>query len=537
MDKLTPTPLFVVRISIEEQLNQAKSNYIKKCYLDAHSLFEKAALRGSPEAHYFLGIMYTEGQGVEKDISVAVTWACDAAILGNLTAIKNMQSDEFADHRAALIDNIDSYSMSKQYQIGLLFHNMEGPEDHDQIAFEFFKRSAAQGDEKAQYIRGWMYFNSFIIGPQPLSEFNTVQHVVYVASLGSKQARKQLLSLVNNENFKYEGEITLPENNVRMVLQGSFILNGAKFEILGQGTYGIVIRECADDTYCLKLEHRMDYENENINCLLSLIRGPTSDSPSDEYINFAKPHRTVRIFNEINRKLIDDEVVEKAQVVDFCGSEVVRLPLLIPVTTENSDEAGQAYAAMALICLQIYMDSGRIIPDIIGINNAMWSRKTRSRELVFNDISSSYSQRRGSFSGMFETASTINNIPNNIFNDYANYWKVFADEHPLKDTVIKILIGLIVYDYSQSLVEQAKKEPVTQAPSHDFDLGEVALEHYESLFNDICNSPAPSGESHLDSGVRGKLRELMHKLNPDAPCFTEPEEETVFVTQNIKTSP
>jgi hypothetical protein len=548
MDK--HTQLFAGINIIDEQLNLAKSHYTEQRYANAHYWFQMASLRGSTEAQYFLGVMYTEGQGVKKDISEAITWTCSAAMRGNQFAIQCIQSDEYTGHRAILLEDINRFHPSDQYKIGLLFHNLEEPEDHDQIAFNFFEKAAIQGIIEAKHMMRWMQYNNLPNGPLSLSQFAseqywssqnqqqyvTLQYSAYAACLGSKRAHEQLLSLINaNTNFRYVGEITLQNEEEIIVLYGYFYLNKTKYEILGQGSYGLVIRTCTEMKYCLKLDINTRYDNDNLNLFLSLLCDLSAKPSSDTSSGFTSPHRTIRIFNDINRELIDRDVIEEAQVVTFCGSKVVMLPLLTPISIDDSDDRDQAYTDMASRCLQIYMDSGRIIPDIIGINNAMWSDNTEARELVFNDIPNSY--RRESSAGLSFFHTSNSNLPNNIFNDYANYWKSYADACHCIKTVIKILVGLIVYDYDQSQVEQDQKEHATQTPIDYLDLEEIALNKYDSLFNEVCKYARPTKPyNYLENDSWSKLRELMRKLNPDAPSFTEQEEETVFVTKKIKTS-
>jgi|GEM_PF-3789317 len=544
------TQLFAGINIIDEQLNLAKSHYTEQRYANAHYWFKMAALRGSTEAQYFLGVMYTEGQGVKKDISEAITWTCAAAIRGNQIAIQCIQSDEYTGHRAILLEDINRFHPSDQYKIGFLFHNLEEPEDHDQIAFNFFEKAAIQGIIEAKHMMCWMQYNNLPNGPLPLSQFAseqyrrsqnqqqdvTLQYSAYAACLGSKRAHEQLLSLINaNTNFRYVGEITLQNKQETIVLYGYFYLNKTKYEILGQGSYGLVIRKCTEMKYCLKLDINTRYDNDNLNLFLSLICDLPAKPSSDTSSGFTSPHRTIRIFNDINRELIDRDVIEEAQVVTFCGSKVVMLPLLTPISIDDSEDRDQAYTDMASRCLQIYMDSGRIIPDIIGANNAMWSDNTEARELVFNDIPNSY--RRESSAGLNFFHTSNSNLPNNIFNDYANYWESYADAcHSIK-TVIKILVGLIVYDYNQSQVEQTQKEHATQTPIDYLDFGEIALNKYDSLFNEVCKYARPTKPyNYLENDSWSKLRELMRKLNPDAPRFTELEEEVFVVTKKIKTS-
>ena len=59
---------------------------------EAASLFRDAAEHGNPEAQRWLGRMYAEGDGVEKNYPESVKWYRMAAELGNLEAITELQN-------------------------------------------------------------------------------------------------------------------------------------------------------------------------------------------------------------------------------------------------------------------------------------------------------------------------------------------------------------------------------------------------------------------------------------------------------------
>lgn len=61
-------------------------NGVNKSFPTAKSYFEKAANSGVADAQYMLGVMYRNGQGVDKDISTAINWLQKAAAQGHTRA-------------------------------------------------------------------------------------------------------------------------------------------------------------------------------------------------------------------------------------------------------------------------------------------------------------------------------------------------------------------------------------------------------------------------------------------------------------------
>ena len=73
-------------------LKSAIEHFDNDRYEEALPLFEKLAREGDAEAMYYLGIMYYEGWGVDKDLDKAVEWWKKANRRGSLDAKYMLQT-------------------------------------------------------------------------------------------------------------------------------------------------------------------------------------------------------------------------------------------------------------------------------------------------------------------------------------------------------------------------------------------------------------------------------------------------------------
>ena len=73
-------------------LKTAIEHFENDRYEEALPLFEELAREGNAEAMYYLGMMYYEGWGVDKDLDKAVEWWKKADRRGNLDAKYMLQT-------------------------------------------------------------------------------------------------------------------------------------------------------------------------------------------------------------------------------------------------------------------------------------------------------------------------------------------------------------------------------------------------------------------------------------------------------------
>ena len=104
--------------------------YLRGDFTAALREWRPLAEEGDAQAQYYLGIMYTNGEGVPEDDRQAVYWFQKSARQGN---------------------------SQSQYHLGILYANGTGVPEDDPQAVNWFRKSAEQGDARAQFNLGVMY--------------------------------------------------------------------------------------------------------------------------------------------------------------------------------------------------------------------------------------------------------------------------------------------------------------------------------------------------------------------------------------------
>ena len=94
--------------------------------------FQKSARQGNAQAQYHLGILYANGTGVPEDAPQAVSWFRKSAEQGNTRA---------------------------QFNLGVMYEFGEGVSEDDRQAVSWYRQAAEQGHARAQFGLGLMYAN------------------------------------------------------------------------------------------------------------------------------------------------------------------------------------------------------------------------------------------------------------------------------------------------------------------------------------------------------------------------------------------
>jgi len=92
----------------------------------------QAAIAGSAEAQFQIGLLFEYGRGVNQDDSIATKWYEKSAAQGFSNA---------------------------QYRLAVLYENGWGKAADKKLAFKFYKSAAENGHELAQHDLAIMYFN------------------------------------------------------------------------------------------------------------------------------------------------------------------------------------------------------------------------------------------------------------------------------------------------------------------------------------------------------------------------------------------
>lgn len=130
--------------------------------------FSRAAEQGNDSAQYWLGWMYEEGRGVERNDTLAVKWYRMAAEQENAAAQNGLgwmyQEGRGVDQNDTLA--VKWYRMSAEHgnafaqnNLGWMYKEGCGVAQNDTEAVKWYRLSAEQGNASGQNNLGWMYQN------------------------------------------------------------------------------------------------------------------------------------------------------------------------------------------------------------------------------------------------------------------------------------------------------------------------------------------------------------------------------------------
>jgi len=128
----------------------------------------EAAELGNPDAQTNLGLMYTNGQGIERDFGEALKWFHKAAEQGNAEA-QNSLGVAFSNALGTAQDPTEAVRWLRkaaeqghaaaQYNLGLAYANGLGIAKDPAEAVKWYRKAAAQGIADAQHNLGVAYAN------------------------------------------------------------------------------------------------------------------------------------------------------------------------------------------------------------------------------------------------------------------------------------------------------------------------------------------------------------------------------------------
>lgn len=134
--------------------------------LNDQVIMDAADMDGDLEAWWDIGVKYQTGDGVKKDLKLAIKWFEKAASrnydnalvsLGDLyykgEGVKQSYKKAFELYSRALRRNIPS----AQYRLGLCCFYGKGTKQDKKAAVEWFKKAAEQVEPDAQYMLGICY--------------------------------------------------------------------------------------------------------------------------------------------------------------------------------------------------------------------------------------------------------------------------------------------------------------------------------------------------------------------------------------------
>lgn len=151
---------------IDEQYTEGLNHYRQGHYKEAMEAYRKCAANGHTSAQYQVGVLYSNGQGVERDYKEAVNWYRRAAARGHAEAQNSLcfvyskgQGVE-QDYKEAVKwcrKAAESGHVQAQYNLGTMYFKGLGTVQDFIEAANWYREAADQGYAQAQTILGLMY--------------------------------------------------------------------------------------------------------------------------------------------------------------------------------------------------------------------------------------------------------------------------------------------------------------------------------------------------------------------------------------------
>ncbi len=183
---------------------QSFAAYQSKDYRTAFAGFKKLAEQGHVDAQFYLGSMYSIGQGVPKDDRQAVVWYRKSAEQGDKWAQYSLGL-MYANGRGVPKDEqqavvwyrkaAEQGNASAQFNLGVMYDHGRGVPKDDQQAVVWYRKAAEQGRADAQFNLGVMYTNGQGV---PKDEQQAVAWYMKAAEQGDADAQSNLGAMYAN---------------------------------------------------------------------------------------------------------------------------------------------------------------------------------------------------------------------------------------------------------------------------------------------------------------------------------------------------
>lgn len=143
-------------------VDQAVQAYRNGDYAAALDGFKPAAEAGNPAAQYWLGQMYAEGIGVDKDMTKAAEWTEKSAKQGEIAAMRALGGlylrgegvlQDYEQGHQWLEKAAYSNDAVAQRELGQTYEKGEGVEQSKVWAYVWYNYAAKNGDQQAEKLR------------------------------------------------------------------------------------------------------------------------------------------------------------------------------------------------------------------------------------------------------------------------------------------------------------------------------------------------------------------------------------------------
>lgn len=184
-------------------------------YGQAFQIWSSLAKQGYSSAQYNLGVMYEEGQGVQKNYAAAVQWYGIAADMGHSSAQYKLAKIYKTGQYGIAINKVEAAKLYEkaaeqgnegaQYFLAEMYYDGDGiPQDYHQAFKWFSKLLDKEHPEAAQFYIGSLYYFGHGV-PQDYRE---------AVKMYTNASDNGLSSAMNNLGIMYENGEGVSQNNI-----------------------------------------------------------------------------------------------------------------------------------------------------------------------------------------------------------------------------------------------------------------------------------------------------------------------------------
>ena len=187
-------------------LSEAVSAYEKGQYEQALEEFTYLSDEKNPEALYYMGQMYMNGQGVERDGTKAMKYFEEAHALGHTqaqTALARLvfYDDTIENNKEIGLEYLKEAAYNGDaealYELGEIYQNGNGVDKEYTYAFGYYLMAAMKGDKKAQHRLAFSYLD----GRGTTQDFESgIKWLARSANQGYVLAQKDLADLQSSDS-------------------------------------------------------------------------------------------------------------------------------------------------------------------------------------------------------------------------------------------------------------------------------------------------------------------------------------------------
>lgn len=149
------------------------------------------ASQGHVDAQYNLGVMYYQGDRVEKNVEKSTYWFQKAADQGDSEAFYNLL--ESIENKSMVISKIVTMAskgnVAAQYTLGVKYYHGDGVERNIKESIYWLEMAATKGSVNAQYNLGIMYHHGDCV-------LKDVEKSIYWLKMAANQGDQEALEFI-----------------------------------------------------------------------------------------------------------------------------------------------------------------------------------------------------------------------------------------------------------------------------------------------------------------------------------------------------